>query len=294
MSVAEFLALFAGIVTELLLLLGPWMMPQVPSRFVDALPYRQTVLTVGGSLLLLALALNQFEVTSRPYMWMDSLITPVAVGALLILLAAGIFANGILPRVNEQQMLIIHLLVGANLVINGVPSLPVWALWGMLLPTVGLLFQAFWPRPLPVSAQSGFYLWYLVTLLLLAAQNGSADYFNAIELSTIDVFIFGSLLIFLGVHILFAARFVILVSSAIVPRNRLLLQLVLPTVMSDDQTARPVLAAVLGGVVVLYFVNAAWGLVLDQTAINVMTLFVIQFGGRYEVAEADQWWCLIE
>lgn len=219
MSVAEFLSLFAGIVTELLLLLGPWAVPQLPSRFVDALPYRQSVLTLGSSLLLLAVALNQFEISSRPYMWIDSLITPVAVGALLILLFAGIFVGRILPQVNEQQMLIVHLLVGTNLVINGVPSLPVWGVLAMLVPTAGLLFQAFWPRPLPVSAQSGFYLWYLVTLLLLATQNGSADYFTAMELSTVDVFVFGSLLIFLGVHILFAARFVILVSSALLPRN---------------------------------------------------------------------------
>ena len=182
-----------------------------------------------------------------------------------------------LPRVIEQQMLGVHLIIGTNMLINGLPALPNWGLILFLIPTAALIFQALWPRQLPMILRAFFYLWYLVTLLILAFQNDIGGYFEAFNLTIPEIFIFGSLLVFLGLHILVALRFVIITTSLIVPRNRPLLEIIMPRVMHADQMKPLAVMLLLGFAGLVFGANYWWNLVLDQTVVNFLVLAFLQF-----------------
>ncbi len=282
MRLDELFALFGGILTEIALLYG-----ERPSKKVEgeadsastlfaALTYEQRVLIFGGAALLISLFFNQFEF-GRIYLgWLYGASNFGIAALLCLVLFSAVLGERMLPRVNEQQMLIIHLIVGVNLFVNDTLALPGWGLALLLVPTAALLFQAVWPRPLPLPLRAFYYLWYLVTILMLAFQNGAGWYFEAFDLTMLEVFVIGSILVFLALHFLVALRFVLITSSLILPRNRPLLRLVMPRLMRDEQMSSLALVSILGVTGLIWFANRRWGLVLDQMLVNVAVLIILQ------------------
>ncbi len=285
MSLAEFVALMGGALTQLGLLYAsngqnPLSVFQkndeTEESVVAPISNEQIILLFGGIMLITSLILDQFTFGAVRLRWVDDLFTYTIAGVFAFILFAALAGDKLLPRINEQQMLVIHLVVGVNLLINGESALPNWALAMLLIPTTALIFQGIWPRVLPTIQRAFFYLWYLLTLVALAFQNGGAAYFEMIEISVSEIFIFGSLLVFLSVHMLAAIRFVLIISSLILPRNRPLLEIIMPHLVHDDQLSLPGLLTIMlvaGGVLVL---NATTQLELDQTLINLFVLAMLQ------------------
>ena len=292
MSIAEFIALMGGILMEIGLLYGNReAQDDTQTGIVDTAsqsplaPFtiRQWALLIGGGMLLLALALNLFSFGSVPLRWLDDIFTLVAGLVLTFVVFSAVIGDRILPRVNEQQMLVVHIIVGLNVWLQGEPALPTWALIAALIPTTALVFQGLYPRVMPLTTRALFYFWYLVTLLTLSFQNGAQAYFEMITTDPLDIFAFGSILIFLGVHILVAIRFTLILSSLIVPRNRPLLHLIMPRLMTDEQMSPSVLAVLLFFVAVVIAANSWVGFAPNQTMVNVLVLVVLQFGGKFHL-----------
>ena len=285
MSLAEFIAITGGMLTQLGLLFAGTGQNlrsvfkqgnQAEALVAAPIDDRQMMILFGGITLLTSLFLNQFPFGRIRHMWIDDVLTFLIAIILSYILFSALAGDKLLPRVNEQQMLVIHLVVGINLLISGAPILPPWAFGLLLIPTAALIVQGIWPRPLPTVQRAFFYLWYLITLVAFAFQNGGTAYFSLMEISISEMFILGSLLIFLALHMLVAMRFVLIISSLIVPRNRPLLKIIMPHLMHDEQLSLPVLLLILliaGGILAL---NASETLNIDQTLINLFVLALLQ------------------
>ncbi len=285
MSIAQFIAIVAGLLTEFALLFGKKegktadIEPDSHSRLPNSiaiLSHEQRIFLFGSIALLFSIAINQLPSSTHLFeslLNLFMLIAGLSVGAILL---SALFDDRMLPRVNEQQMLIVHLIVGVNLLINQTLALPNRAIWLLLIPTAALFLQAVWPHLLPLTVRAIFYFWYLIMLLILTLQNGSGDYLDIDRLSMPELYIAASIGIFLAAHFLLTLRFLVIVPSLILPRNRPLLQLIMPKIMQDEQMSPTVLTAVMllfGGILAI---NYWWELVLDQTLINLLILAVLQ------------------
>jgi hypothetical protein len=284
MTLAEFVAIIGGALTQLGLLFannGQNSFSFLQKKDEDTLVAtpisdQQAVLLFGGITLITSLILDQFGFGSVRLHWVDELFTYTIAIIFVFILFSALAGDKLLPRVNEQQMLVIHLVVGINLLINSEVSLPNWALVLLLIPTAALIFQGIWSRALPTLQRAFFYLWYLITLVALAFQNGGLTYFEMVEISVTEIFIFGSLLVFLGMHMLVAMRFVLIISSLIFPRNRPLLKIMMPHLVHDEQLSIPGLLLILGLAAGVLVLKSMGQLNIDQTLINVFVLAMLQ------------------
>jgi|SaaInlStandDraft_4_1057021.scaffolds.fasta_scaffold32146_3 hypothetical protein len=286
MSLAEFVALLGGVLTQLGLFLtnegkDPFAFAKKKEKEENALidapvSHQQQVLLFGSIALLSSILLDQFALGQARLGWVDDLFNFVIAGILAFVLFSALAGDQMLPKVNEQQMLVVHLVVGINMLISGEPALPKWGLLLLLIPTTALIFQGIWSRPLHLIQRAFFYLWYLITLLVLAFQNGGYAYFETIELSMPEMFIFASLLIFLGLHILVAMRFVLIISSLILPRNRPLLKIIMPRLMHDEQLPLLNLFIILAFAGLILLLNYVGNLDINQTLVNLFILALLQ------------------
>lgn len=285
MSLAEFVAITGGMLMQLGLFLAangqnPLSLfrkdDQAEGLVAAPMDTRQSVLLFGGVMLVTSLLLSQFPFGNTRHIWIDDTLTYLIAIILVYILFSALAGDKLLPRVNEQQMLVIHLVVGINLLVNGDVALPNWVLALLLVPTAALIFQGIWPRALPTLQRAFFYLWYLITLVALAFQNGGVDYFEMTEISLSEFFIFGSLLIFLALHMLVALRFVLIISSLILPRNRPLLAVIMPHLVHDEQLSVPSLLIILFAAGSILGLNAIGRLDIDQTMINLFVLLMLQ------------------
>jgi hypothetical protein len=199
----------------------------------------------------------------------------VALG--LFILGAGVVANGLLPRINEQSILITQLLVILSGILNGVLS-NLWGVFFMLIiPAVLVLYLVWNRRPLSSLMKSLIYLWYLASLLILTFQNGNVELFTASRLTLGDAYFLGITFIFILLHGLFSIRFFLIVSSLILPRNHKLTAGMMSRLFADDQV--PVLrfflfALGLFGAILL---NAWLDLLPRAVILNLAVIACVQF-----------------
>jgi hypothetical protein len=140
-----------------------------------------------------------------------------------------------LPRVNEQTILTVQVLITIHLWLSGGNAHWAALLFIGLLPASISLYLVLRQTPVPPLGKALIYFWYLLSLLVQAAQGGGLDYFRLNRLAPIEGLAFGMLFVFLILHGLFALRFFLIVSSLLRPRNRRLVAQAMPVLFYDDQ-----------------------------------------------------------
>jgi len=156
------------------------------------------------------------------------------IGLGVYLFFAGMVTGELLPRVNEQSVLIVQLLVMVHQAFTGTLFTPLTILL-VVLPAAMVLYLTIRQTPTPPTLKALIYFWYLLSLMRLGLQADNLALFTAWEFTLFQGLVFGILLVFLIVHGLFAIRFFLIVSSLILPRNRVHLSQVMPLIYNDEQ-----------------------------------------------------------
>ncbi len=204
----------------------------------------------------------------------DGLVFVIFVALGLFVLAFGVVADGLLPRVSEKSILMVLLLVILNNLAGGGnnPALPLL----LALPAAVLIYLMFSTRALPPLAKAAVYLVYLAALLVNAMQAGALEGFSAADFTPGEALVFGIAFIFLLLHGLFAIRFFLIVSSLALPRNWPLVRQVMPRLFADEQMPPwrfGLFALALGGLLLL---NDATGLVPRAALLNLALMASVQ------------------
>jgi len=203
---------------------------------------------------------------------------------IFILLGLALFYYGLvnpflLPRVNEQTVLAVHITVMLGLLLNSRFDMPVWGYVALLgPPTLALAYLGLTKRvPSPVI-KALVYLWYLIELLALTLQNDftSITQQRTVTPSLTEEFVTGATAIFLLLHSLFLVRFFLMTSTLIVPRSRRYMDIVMPQLFTDEQMPVWQLLALLGLVVLVLSLNALFALVTNTVVLNVLVLAIAQ------------------
>jgi len=192
---------------------------------------------LGPLTVLAALLIALFEVlgvggtdTSMSNSWVGF----IFVGVGLFVLLSGVVGNNLLPRVNEASIL-----VTLTLVMMGIDEQNWWLAAAVLAPSLLVVVYLFVrSTPPPALIKAFIYFWYLLALIVLSFENGTATYFSARGLSIPEAAMFGSVFIFLLLHGLFSVRFFLIVSSLILPRNRRWVGVLMPKLFDDGQAPR--------------------------------------------------------
>lgn len=283
MQLASYLAIAAGIVVEILLL---WETADrqknphpVPGLLATRLGRIQEIIALAlaafWALILLAEWL-QPQLSSQAY---DFLGNAVMGPSFFFLFVFGMVVPRLLPRVNEQTIFIVNLVVLSTL-----PGGLDW-LWLALLalPTLGVLIAAFTHRRPSPALQSLLYFWYLVCLLIMAVQNDYQTFFAPpaeLQMTSLDYFIAGAVGIFLLLHSIFLARFFLMLSANLLPQNRYLLALAMPKLFDDQQMPRRKFFIILGLVLLVTLINRLSGLFPSASLLNALLLISVHFIDR--------------
>lgn len=179
----------------------------------------------------------------------------------------------LLPRVNEQTIVVINLVVLYSVL--STTQLAWYWLVALLLPSLGTLVMALTVRVIPPIFKSLLYFWYLVCLVIMAFQNNYTMFISNVpeaQLTSVDYFIGGAAGIFLLLHSIFLVRFFLMLTAIILPSNRYLITLTMPQLF-DDQQIPPLkflgILALFAGIVALnYFTNFA-------PSINVLNILIL-------------------
>jgi hypothetical protein len=157
----------------------------------------------------------------------------------LFLLAAGILAPTLLPRVSEQSILIVQFIILVNLFQPGV----VIPIFGMLIFSILPILLILWlvlrkTSPSPIL-KLFIYFWYLIILVAQTFLSGQMALFNQPALNLFEGFTFGAVFFFIILHGLFLVRFFLIITSLILPRNRKNAIDAIRTIFFDDQISIP-------------------------------------------------------
>ena len=173
---------------------------------------------------------------------------------IFILLGLALFYYGLvnpflLPRVNEQTVLAVHITMMLGLLLNSRFDMPVWGYVALLgFPTLALAYLGMTKRvPSPVI-KALVYLWYLIELLALTLQN---DFTSITQQTTAppsltEEFVTGATVIFL------------------------------PQLFTDEQLPVWQLLALLGLVALILSLNTLSDLAPNIVILNVLVLAVAQ------------------
>ena len=239
-------------------------------------------------LVTLAFLYEQLPFGDRLYLEISWILDVMAVSMLLIVLYFGVLGHAMLPRINLQKMFIVNLVVLLLILLNGYESWPTWLLLGAILPTGTLCILALWPRKLPLELAALLYFWYLLTLLALTFLNLGEDFFNEVTLNSYEVFIFAVVLVFLCLHVLLALRFLIIVLSLILPRNRPLLTLIMPRIIQDESMPRGRVLLLLMFAIMVLLANQIAGITPTLTLTNLIVLAIVQYDNTRQSDQLDE------
>jgi len=208
--------------------------------------------------------------------YMGGAVDGIFIGLGLFLLYFGVVDPRLLPRVNEQTVLVVHTTIILNLLLNSPRPSPL-ILLALLVPTIGVLYLALTKRTISPVAKALVYLWYLVSLLLLAIQNDFGGLFSTSvsEPTLLESYITGAASIFLLLHSLFLIRFFLMVSSLIFPYNWRYMQTVMPKLFSDEQIPLWQVLVLEGIVVGIVVLNAVFGVASSTAVANILVLVAV-------------------
>jgi len=201
------------------------------------------------------------------------------VGLGLFLVYFGVVDPRLLPRINEQAALSVHIIValGLALTIEDEGALRIFALV-FALPTIGLITIGLTKRILAPIPKALVYLWYLMCLFALALQSDFSTVTQPISapFSLFDAFMVGASGVFLILHSLFLIRFFVLVSSLILPRNRRYMGFAMPHLFDDEQMPRWQVFVLQGLVAGVLLLNSKFNLAPNITAVSTLVLIIVQ------------------
>ncbi len=281
MDLSAFVALWAGILIEILLLWEQAHPENAPAETLPGVPGigRERSLMVGVGLVA-ALLIAAFELTGIGAfnVSLDHLIPFYAFVALgLLLFWYGIVDPKLLPHINEQTALAVHTVVLLGLYLGGEVRLGWPQLAGLGLLTLLLFYLVLRDRPVAPLVKVPLYLWYLLSLLLLIVQNDFIALVEAPYLSLAESFILGATGFFLLLQGLFLLRFILMSTSLLNPHGRDYMQQAMPQLFGDEDLPRWRLL-VLGGLVVAVLVAHTYlELTLDLMAINLLVLGAVHW-----------------
>ncbi len=241
MSLSAFILFAAGIFSELLFLYesaNP--SPHQWNSKLLSLPIYSAQLLVGLILLVAGglVAIFDFIGVGNILVYIDTPFIFILFALLgLVVLFATMASSLLLPRVNEQSILMIQclLLVGNLWGKQSIDWLPGWLT--LVVPAILCFVLVAWRTSFPAWVKGILYAWYLFSLLITPFQSGETAYFLMNEFTYVEALSFGFLFIFLLVNGLFSARFLLLVPSYIIPRNRPLIQQAMKRIFSDEQVS---------------------------------------------------------
>jgi hypothetical protein len=284
MELATNLAIAAGIIVEILLLWetsdrqknaqpAPGILAPGISRLQEIIAL--TVL-VSWTLIALAEVFNpQLSLTV-----LSGIQGAIMLPAFMFLFVYGMVIPKLLPRVNEQTIVVITAVVLLSLV--GQAELAWYWLAALAVPIVAIFLMALTTFIMPPLFKSLYYFWYLICLFAMAYQSNLDLLFNAPTESqtSMDYFIAGAAGIFLLLHSIFLVRFFLMLTANILPRNRYLIQLAMPQLFSDEQMPRYKFLVILLLVVIVLWANRQFGFVPDLSLSSLLILFAIHFMDR--------------
>ena len=188
--------------------------------------------------------LDALGVSQRVYIdtiWV--MLPTVALGVYIAF--AGMVTGELLPRVNEQSVLAVQLILIVHQAFEGNLFEPL-TLVLVVLPAAVVFYLTIRQSSTPPTVKALVYFWYLLSLLVLGFQSEQMAFFSAKEFTLFEGLVFGMLLVFLIVHGLFAIRFFLMISSLILPRNRAYLPQVMPVIYYDEQAPTAVFMVMTG------------------------------------------------
>jgi len=279
MSLSAFVALCAGMAFEILTLWESSRQRTEDSARPRLGPLQTLEQGLIGLVIILSLALVAvFELTglAKINVYMGGAVDGIFIGLGLFLLYFGVVDPRLLPRVNEQTVLVVHTTIILNLLLNSPRPSPL-ILLALLVPTIGVLYLALTKRTISPVAKALVYLWYLVSLLLLAIQNDFGGLFSTSvsEPTLLESYITGAASIFLLLHSLFLIRFFLMVSSLIFPYNWRYMQTVMPKLFSDEQIPLWQVLVLEGIVVGIVVLNAVFGVASSTAVANILVLVAV-------------------
>lgn len=285
MVITTFSAFFLGILLEILLL---WESSRLQRMSAESRVIAGTFLTPEKLVMAAVTVLTAaFIGVCMLFGWDDALVyidSPLIFVA-FVLLGLGVLYYGVadprlLPRINEEVALSVHIVVALSLLLTRPVEVSVWVyVLGLGLPWVGLLAATLPQKPPPALAKAFIYLWYLINLLALTLQTDFSA-INAppseVTLSLFEAFVLGAGGVFLLLHSLFLIRFALMTSSLIGARSRQYMRLGIPKLYSDEQLPLLRLLLLQGLAVVLLILNARYGLAPDLSAVTVIVMAFAQ------------------
>ena len=284
MPVTTFSVFFLGILLEILLL---WenarlQKPLASERFV-AVPLltpekiAMALLTVVVGLFVLLCVLLGWD---SALVYIDSPLIFVAFVLLgLGLLYFGVLDPRLLPHINEEAVLSVHMVVALSLLLTRPEDTSWWPyVLGLGIPWVLLLVATLPQRSPPPLAKAFIYLWYLINLLALTLQTD----FSALNaspseaISYFEAFVLGAGGLFLLLHGLFFVRFLLMTSSLIGAKSRQYMILIMPRLYVDEQLPLVRVLLLQALAVAILLLNARFAFVPDISAVTVLVMAFAQ------------------
>jgi len=281
MHITSYIAFILGLTLEILLLWENARQRDKPARksgleeaFLSPEKQLMVALAVFAGLLIGVLYLIGWD-DRRVYI--DGLMSIPFAAIIIGLLVYGLILPYLLPRINEEAALSIHIVVALNLILTRPFELPWWPHYalGLGIPWL-LLLAATLPNKPPPLVKAGIYWWYLINLLALTLQTDfsvlNEPAYTPLPLG--EAFVLGAGAIFLLLHAFFCLRFTLMLSSVINPLGAEYMRLVIPQLFGDEQLPLVqvlLLQAFAAGVI---FLNVRFDIAPNLT---VVTLLVMAF-----------------
>lgn len=193
----------------------------------------------------------------------------------------GMVGPKLLPRVNEQTIVVVSLV--AFYALFSLTQLEWFWLVVLLLPALGVFGMALTTRVIHPYLKSLLYFWYLICLFLMALQSNFEMFIqptSELELTLFDYFIGGAAGIFLLLHSIFLVRFFLMLTALILPANRRLIVLAMPQLFDDQQIPRLKFLGILAFLGAIIALNRLTGLLPSISALNLLILLAVHFMER--------------
>lgn len=282
MNLASNLAIASGILVEILLL---WETSDRQSKNQPAPGFLSLGLSrlqeIIGLVLLVSwgmIALADYFDPPMSSQALSALQSYIMLFSFTFLFVFGMVSPKLLPRVNEQTIVVVSLVAFYGLF--SLTQLEWFWLAALLLPALGVFVMALTTRVIHPYLKSFLYFWYLICLFIMALQSNLEMFIRPapeLQLTLFDYFIGGAAGIFLLLHSIFLVRFFLMLTALILPSNRYLLTLAMPQLFDDQQIPRLKFLGILalfGGILAF---NHWSGLVASVSILNILILLAVHF-----------------
>ncbi len=285
MDLASNLAIAAGIIVEILLL---WETADrqkknqpAPGFLSSGLSRLQEIIGLVVFFFWLVIALADYFDPPLSLAALSAIQNIIIGPSVFFLFIFGIISPKLLPRVNEQTIVIVSL-VSLYSMFN-LMQLEWYWLAALLLPALGVFGMALTTRVIHPYLKSLLYFWYLICLFIMALQSNFEMFIrpgSELELTLFDNFIGGAAGIFLLLHSIFLVRFFLMLTALILPANRHLITLTMPQLFDDRQIPRLKFLGILALFGVIIALNRLTGLLPSTSALNLLILLAVHFMER--------------